>query len=186
MRRRRELKVYRAIMLDPPWPERGGGKIKRGADRHYELMRVRDMPSAVLGNPAWRVADNAHLYTWATNNYLPDALWLIGELGFRYVTNVVWVKPRMSLGQYFRGKHELLLFAVRGKGKDLSVLTDRRDLPTVIETAPGGRRVHSRKPAEAAELVEARSKGPWLEMFSDLEGPERPGWDRVGRPRKTA
>jgi hypothetical protein len=30
---------YRTIYIDPPWPERGGGKIKRGADRHYSLNR---------------------------------------------------------------------------------------------------------------------------------------------------
>lgn len=27
---------YRTVYLDPPWPERGGGKSKRGADRHYK------------------------------------------------------------------------------------------------------------------------------------------------------
>lgn len=26
---------YKTIYADPPWPEQGGGKIKRGADRHY-------------------------------------------------------------------------------------------------------------------------------------------------------
>ncbi len=25
---------YKTIYADPPWPEVGGGKIKRGADRH--------------------------------------------------------------------------------------------------------------------------------------------------------
>lgn len=29
---------YKTIYIDPPWPERGGGKIKRGADRHYALI----------------------------------------------------------------------------------------------------------------------------------------------------
>jgi hypothetical protein len=31
---------YRVIYADPPWPEYGGGKIKRGADRHYPLMPI--------------------------------------------------------------------------------------------------------------------------------------------------
>ena len=30
---------YKTIYIDPPWPEHGGGKIKRGADRHYALMQ---------------------------------------------------------------------------------------------------------------------------------------------------
>lgn len=34
---------YRTIYADPPWMERGGGKIKRGADKHYPLMKTRDI-----------------------------------------------------------------------------------------------------------------------------------------------
>ena len=31
-------KKYKTIYMDPPWMESGGGKIKRGADRHYPLI----------------------------------------------------------------------------------------------------------------------------------------------------
>lgn len=31
---------YQTIYADPPWWETGGGKIKRGADRHYQLMKT--------------------------------------------------------------------------------------------------------------------------------------------------
>ena len=34
--------------MDPPWLERGGGKIKRGADRHYPVLKVEDI-AAVAG-----------------------------------------------------------------------------------------------------------------------------------------
>lgn len=53
-------KKYKTIYADPPWPERGGGKIKRGADRHYPLMTVRDiaaLPVQDLADPA-----GCHLY----------------------------------------------------------------------------------------------------------------------------
>lgn len=56
---------YRTILADPPWPERGGGKIKRGADRHYSLMPVAAisaLPVAQLAHP-----DGCHLYLWVTN-----------------------------------------------------------------------------------------------------------------------
>jgi len=39
---------YRCIYLDPPWPERGGGKSKRGADRHYDTLTVRQIEKVVL------------------------------------------------------------------------------------------------------------------------------------------
>lgn len=47
-------KKYKTIYADPPWPEHGGGKIKRGADRHYQLMSVKDiiaLPVASLADP---------------------------------------------------------------------------------------------------------------------------------------
>lgn len=34
---------YKTICADPPWMERGGGKIHRGADRHYPLMKTQDI-----------------------------------------------------------------------------------------------------------------------------------------------
>lgn len=35
--------IYKTIYADPPWMERGGGKIRRGADRHYPLMKTQDI-----------------------------------------------------------------------------------------------------------------------------------------------
>ena len=35
--------MYDIIYADPPWNESGGGKIKRGADRHYPLMKAREI-----------------------------------------------------------------------------------------------------------------------------------------------
>ena len=34
---------YRTLYVDPPWSEVGGGKIKRGADRHYSVMKTKDI-----------------------------------------------------------------------------------------------------------------------------------------------
>ena len=59
--------------------------------------------------------DNAHLYLWATNNFLPDALEVMKAWGFRYVTMITWMKDRIGLGQYFRGLTEHCLFGIRGK-----------------------------------------------------------------------
>lgn len=175
--------MFRTINADPPWNEQGGGKIKRGAQRHYPLMKTRDiaptMSKAIqsLGG----VHENAHLYMWVTNNFLRDGFAVMDALGFRYVTNVVWAKEQMSIGQYFRGKHELMLFGVRGKGLDPSVATDARDIPSCIvaphERGPDGKRIHSRKPEVFRDLIERRSKGPFLELFARTH---RPGWESWG------
>jgi len=174
----------RTYLLDPPWPESGGGRVKRGADRHYPLVKVRDMPGVIHtatwtdGSRVLQVAGPAHMYLWVTNNYLPDGLNLLVDLGFRYVTNVVWIKTKdgrriqAGLGQYFRGGHELMLFGVRGDG--YATRTDRKDLSTVI-MAP--RTDHSAKPLEAHRLIEARSFGPYVEMFARAP---REGWRSWG------
>ncbi len=172
---------FATFLIDPPWPERGGGRIKRGADRHYPVLSVGRMPEVITKTcPLWRPATNAHMYLWATNNHLVKAAALIKLLGFRYITAITWVKPHFGLGQYFRGQTEHLLFAVRGKG--LQVARKRtRSFPTVIH-APHvrgvtGKTVHSGKPVQFYELIEAASRGPHAEIFARHT---RAGWSSWG------
>lgn len=192
---------FSTIAIDSPWSERGGGKIKRGADRHYKVMKTDDIIETILSAPVWYPDDDAHLYLWVTNNFLRDGLYVMESLGFRYVTNVVWDKQKlasekelkqlvalyeedpvaalailhdmqrrrqMGLGQYFRGVHELLLFGVRGQG--YAVKTDSRSVRGGVASP---RKKHSEKPQAAYDLIEARSEGPYLEMFAREQ---RPGW----------
>ena len=173
---------WKTILIDPPWPETGGGLIKRGADRHYPVVKVRDMPGVILESGVFAPATNAHLYLWATNNYLPDALWLIEQLRFRYITPITWAKTgRIGLGQYFRGQTEHLLFAVWGDGLKLRrSWTDARNLSTLV-SAPrptrDGKIIHSAKPDEIYKLIEVASPPPRLEMFARRR---RRGWTGWG------
>ena len=85
------MKKYKTIYADPPWYEQGGGKIKRGADKHYALMKTEEIKKF----PVAELADeNCHLYLWATNNHLPDAFAVMETWGFRYIT---WLR-RISHG----------------------------------------------------------------------------------------
>lgn len=84
--------LYRTIVSDPPWLERGGGKSKRGADRHYPLMDKKRIAETMRLAPEWSLAPSCHLWLWATSNFLPDALWVMQALGFEYKTSAVWVK----------------------------------------------------------------------------------------------
>ncbi len=43
---------YKCVTMDPPWLERGGGKCKRGADRHYPFARGERSGWDVWGNEA--------------------------------------------------------------------------------------------------------------------------------------
>lgn len=99
---------------------------------------------------------------WVTNNFLEDGLFIIKALGFRYVTNFVWIKDKIGLGQYFRGQHEICLFATRGK-KPTAPKTDDKSLSSVV-SAPKTK--HSAKPETGYELIQSRSKGHYLELFA--------------------
>lgn len=168
---------YRTVYADPPWMERGGGKIKRGADRHYPLMKTKDIKALPVSQMA---EENAHLYLWVTNNFLKDGLEVMEAWGFRYVTMVTWAKDRIGLGQYFRGQTEHILFGVKGS---LPYKTDeqgKRQQGTTLLTAK--RLEHSRKPEEFRQLVEKVSYGPYVELFA-----RRPaeGWHVWGNQVET-
>ena len=60
-------KKYNIIYADPPWNEQGGGKIKRGADRHYNLMKTKDIKELPVSNLA---DEQCWLFLWVTNNFL--------------------------------------------------------------------------------------------------------------------
>jgi N6-adenosine-specific RNA methylase IME4 len=176
-------------LMDPPWLERGAGKIKRGADRHYPLMPVDQIHRVIMNSGCWRPAPDSHLWMWVTDNFLEDGLWLIKQLGHRYIRTFPWVKVRddaaeldgltreddeqlqLGLGQYARGAHELLLFAVKGH---LPVPPPERRPKSVI-LAKRGR--HSAKPEKSYRVIEAISPGPRVEFFCRTP---RPGWTAWG------
>jgi N6-adenosine-specific RNA methylase IME4 len=171
--------LYGCLVADPPWLERGGGKSKRGADRHYPLMPTDEIIKLVSeSEPVGRLAADAHAWVWVTDNFLRDGLQLLDALGFRYVRTLAWVKLRagegaphvrlqIGLGQYLRGAHEVALLGVRGAAM---VPPPSRRRPSVV-FAPRGE--HSAKPQEAFDVFEAVSPGPRVEMFARAP---RPGW----------
>lgn len=165
---------YKTIYIDPPWPESGGGKIKRGADKHYSLMSVAEimeLPVESLADP-----DGCHLYLWATNNHLESALECIDHWNFQYITTITWVKDKIGLGQYYRGLTEHCLFATTKKRLPykLDDNGNRCQGKTAFQEA---KREHSRKPEKMREMIELVSFAPRIELFAR----ERtPGWDCWG------
>lgn len=121
--------------------------------------------------------ENAHLYLWVTNNFLEDGLKVMRELGFRYITNIVWKKDRIGLGQYFRGQHELCLFGVKGRLPYKHQVSATRSSCTESTVIEAPRRKHSQKPDEMYGKIENTSYPPYVEIFAREE---REGWDSWG------
>jgi len=117
-------------LIDPPWGnETGGRRIKRGADKHYSLMSVKD----IIALPIQRLADTngAHLYLWTTNNSLQDAFLCLERWEFEHATTITWMKSgRFGLGQYFHGMTEHCLFATTKKKLPYKILQGKRQQGT--------------------------------------------------------
>jgi N6-adenosine-specific RNA methylase IME4 len=166
------MTLYRCLYADPPWEEKGGGKIVRGANRHYPLMKAKDIMEldvAKLADPA-----GCHLYLWVTNGFLPVGLDVMKTWGFRYVTNITWAKDRFGIGQYFRGQTEQCLFGVMGNLPYKKTPEGKRVQGRTLVTAP--RTDHSKKPPEMRQMIEKVSYGPFLELFAREKTPNWATW----------
>lgn len=166
-------KKYKTIYLDPPWQETGGGKIRRGADRHYSLMSLSDI--AGMKSFIDKLADkNCHLYLWTTNNFMEKAFAILRFWKFKYITTITWQKDRKGLGQYFRGKTEHCLFAKRGN-LPYKTLDEKRQQGVTGFTDKRTR--HSTKPKTMRDMIELVSYPPRIELFAREK---HPGWDVWG------
>ena len=172
---------YHCISIDPPWLERGSGRVKRGADRHYALLPTPKILEVIAAAEPWaRRGNNAHVWLWAPSWRVAtgEAGDVLRALGVRPVRQLVWVKDRIGIGQYARGAHEVVVLGVLGKLPPLE--TARRTSDVVAAPHPKdekGRRIHSAKPPEVYAAIEAISPGPRLELFARRH---RPGWDGWG------
>ena len=164
---------YKTIYIDPPWMERGGGKIKRGADRHYPLMSTKDIAKLPIENLI--DDEGCHMYMWVTNNFLLDAFELLKAWGFEYVTLITWNKDKVGLGQYYRGLTEHCIFARTKKKLPFKIVDGKRQQGITGFYEP--KTIHSRKPAKMREMIEKVSYGPRIELFAreHIEG-----WDCWG------
>ena len=88
-----------------------------------------------------------------------------------YKSCLIWIKPQLGMGNYWRVSHEYLLLGVRG------------NLPFRDHTCRSWhldrRTLHSRKPFAFRELIERVSPGPYLELYGREEQPNS-GWTVYG------
>ncbi|MCA9201250.1 MAG: hypothetical protein KDA87_27100, partial [Planctomycetales bacterium] len=81
-------------------------KAARGAaDKHYATMSLEEicrLPVTQL------VTENAHLHLWTTNGFLREAFDVIEAWGFDFKSCLVWIKPQLGMGNYWRVSHEFL------------------------------------------------------------------------------
>lgn len=161
-------KKFHTVLADPPW--RFINRTGKVAPEHKRLNRYETMSTEEICElPVSEVLyQPAHLYLWVPNALLPEGLQVMSAWGFEYKSNIIWHKIRKDggsdgrgVGFYFRNVTEVLLFGTRGK--NARTLAPARSQVNMIQSR---KREHSRKPDEQYELIEACSKGPYLEMFA--------------------
>lgn len=169
---------FGTILADPPW--RFSNRTGKMAPEHKRLNRYSTLTfEDIKGLPVAEVAvEQSHLYLWAPNALLAEALQVMQAWGFAYKTNLIWHKIRKDgepdgrgVGFYFRNTTELVLFGVRGK---LRTFAPGRTQVNIIKSR---KREHSRKPDELYDIIEKCSPGPFLELFA--RGPRR-NWTMWG------
>lgn len=166
-------------MADPPWHYYGFGvgRVPKGTTNDgrktplpYPTMTVPEICDLPVSEWA---EDDAHLYLWTTNRYLPDAFLVLTAWGFRYSTPLIWCKAPIGsfLGGAFTPSAEFILFARRGR------LAHQRAARQWFTWPRQGQGRHSQKPDAFLDLVEQVSPGPYLELFARRQ---RLGWDTWG------
>jgi len=158
---------FQTVLADPPWAY--ANNASRGAAvNHYSTMNLTDICNEPV---AELVADNAHLHLWTTNAFLREAFDVIDAWGFQFKSCLVWIKPQIGMGNYWRVSHEFLMLGVRGH------------LPFNENTHRSWflhrRTKHSRKPFKARALIKQVSPGPYLELYGREEQP-RSQWTVYG------
>lgn len=160
---------FATIYADPPWQFE---QSPRGAASHHyatmSLDELKALPVTDLAMP------DSHLHLWTTHSFYCEALELLQAWGFEYRSILVWTKPQLGMGHYWRSSCEFLLLGIRGK------LPFRdRSVPNWL-CVPRGK--HSAKPDIFRKLVELVSDGPRLELFGRKAVP---GWTVFGNEVET-
>ena len=146
--------TFGTIYADPPWLYDNQG-TRAATGNHYGGMTIDELcalPMAALAAP------DAHLHLWTTNAFLFDAPRIFEAWGFEFRSSLVWVKPQMGIGNYWRNSHEFLLTAIRGNAKRFN----DHALKSWLECDRGQ---HSAKPEQVRSMIERASPGPYLELF---------------------
>ena len=154
---------YRTIVIDPPWEMT---KIKRDVRPNQEGFDYPTMSVEEIMDIELPLADDAFVFLWTTQKYLPDAFAVIEEWGLKYRFTMVWNKPGgMQVYNYPQMNCEFVVVGSIGNPKFL----DTKAFNTSFEAPRAG---HSVKPEEFYDVVRRVCSAPRIDMFNrrDIDG----------------
>jgi N6-adenosine-specific RNA methylase IME4 len=156
---------FGSIYLDPPWRYQDSATTG-AAEHHYQTMSLEAIAALPIAQLA---APYSHCHLWTTTSFAEASYALLRGWGFEPKSELVWCKPSLGTGHYWRGAHEKCLLGVKGHAT-----FRRHDLKSWFECRRGK---HSRKPDIVRHWIEQASPGPYLELFGRQSVP---GWSVFG------
>lgn len=151
------------VLADPPWRYDFAETDSRQIENQYPSATVDDIISHKPDTQP-----DCVLLLWGTVAKLREAFEVLDGWGFEYKTHAVWDKEKIGMGYWFRGQHELLIVATKGK---MSPPEQADRVSSVFREARGG---HSAKPECVYQWIEKAFKDHTkLEMYCRAP---RDGW----------
>jgi N6-adenosine-specific RNA methylase IME4 len=139
-----QAKLPQLVLADPPWRYDFAQSDSRQIENQY--------PSATLDEIISHKPEtepDCVLFLWATVAKLIEAIEVLNGWGFEYKTHAVWDKQKIGMGYWFRGQHELLIVATKGR---VSPPPEEHRVSSVF-SEPRGK--HSAKPEVVYQWIEA-------------------------------
>jgi len=154
----KELKgEYDVIVIDPPWPMQKIDRDERPNQTAFDYPVMSETELSVMEMPA---GDDCHMWLWTTHKYLPMALRLVNDWGFKYVCTFVWHKPGgfqpFGLPQY---NCEFAIYCRKGS----PIFLDTKAFPVAFNE-PRGK--HSEKPEGFYDVVRRVTGGRRIDIFN--------------------
>lgn len=167
---------YQIIYADPPWDVK---KIKRASrpnqvEFDYPTMSLEEIKEL----PVKEISDeNAMLFLWTTQAYLPKAFSVMEAWGFKYQRTITWDKMNGLCLFGFHHRTEFLLVGYKGK---IEMYPKRKAIPTQF-TFSSKKLKHSQKPDEIRKAIEVFGENR-IELFARQK---INGWDVWGNEVKS-
>lgn len=170
------------ILADPPWKFASNSAEKPGRNpmRHYDCMplqAIKDLPVREIA------AKECLLLMWTTAPFAQLSWDVMAAWGFKYVSQLVWVKDRPGTGFWAKNRHEIVYIAKRGQFPCRPFDAEGKMMPAPFQDSviQGQQRQHSRKPDALHDMIERveqwKDRTARLEMFARAS---RPGWTAWG------
>lgn len=152
--------IYDVIYADPPWSFANWTDFR--PEEHYQTLSTEKI-AELKELLSEKVGKNAVLFLWTPNGILEEALEVMEAWGFKYKTNIVWVKDKPLMGYYTKSQHELLLIGIKGS---IGTPEEQDKPPSAILFTKANRR-HSEKPEEVYNIIETMYPShKYLELFA--------------------